>query len=330
MKIFVFEYVTGGGLYREPLPASLVCEGDLMLQSLLRDLSDIPDVVISTTRDHRLTGSATLPAEVVSIPCESDFDACWQGCVQAADAVWLIAPETDGVLESLGNRVMASGKLLLGCSPASVEIAASKSATSEVLTRYGLLSVPIYHPTDVSFGEGPWVAKPDDGAGCEDTHRFENEPSLRAWLHLSGRMDTHIVQPLLSGEAASLSMLCKNGKAWLLTCNRQLIQLNHDDFSYHGSIINGMAQYWQAFEDIAARVAQALPGLAGYVGVDLIVAEAGMTVLEINPRLTTSYVGMHRAIGFNPARLVLDMFYNDAFELPLTMARNVVVISLNE
>jgi len=53
-------------------------------------------------------------------------------------------------------------------------------------------------------------------------------------------------------------------------------------------------------------------------------------VLEINPRLTTSYVGMHRAIGFNPARLVLDMFYNDAFELPLTIARNVVVISLNE
>ena len=55
-----------------------------------------------------------------------------------------------------------------------------------------------------------------------------------------------------------------------------------------------------------------------------------MTVLEINPRLTTSYVGLRRAMDCNPAQLVLDMFYNAAFERPLTMARNVVEISLDQ
>ena len=165
LKIFVFEYVTGGGLYREPLPASLVREGDLMLQALLHDLSDIPEVVLFTTRDHRLIGSASSPAEAVSIHRDSDFEACWQGCVQAADAVWLIAPETGRTLENLSKKVMASGKVLLGCSPAAVAIAASKSATSAALTGHGLLSAPSFHPMDVSFDEGPWVAKPDDGAG---------------------------------------------------------------------------------------------------------------------------------------------------------------------
>jgi tyramine---L-glutamate ligase len=77
-------------------------------------------------------------------------------------------------------------------------------------------------------------------------------------------------------------------------------------------------------------VARALPGLAGYVGVDLMVGESGMTVLEINPRLTTSYVGMHAAIGDNPARMVLDLFYNHPFELPVNLARNLVEIALDE
>jgi predicted ATP-grasp superfamily ATP-dependent carboligase len=46
--------------------------------------------------------------------------------------------------------------------------------------------------------------------------------------------------------------------------------------------------------------------LWGYVGVDLVLADAGPIVLEINPRLTTSYCGLRDALGINPAALVLD------------------------
>jgi predicted ATP-grasp superfamily ATP-dependent carboligase len=42
-------------------------------------------------------------------------------------------------------------------------------------------------------------------------------------------------------------------------------------------------------------------------------------VLEVNPRLTTSYVGLRRAIGVNPAGLVLRLLQQDlgAVERPL-------------
>ncbi len=54
--------------------------------------------------------------------------------------------------------------------------------------------------------------------------------------------------------------------------------------TYTGSVSNGMAEYWEDFEVIARKIAAAIPGLAGYVGVDLIVEGEQIYVLEINPR----------------------------------------------
>lgn len=55
----------------------------------------------------------------------------------------------------------------------------------------------------------------------------------------------------------------------------------------------------------AARAAVgALPGLRGHVGVDLVAAPDRCVVIEVNPRLTTSYVGLRRVLRANLAELV--------------------------
>ena len=50
-----------------------------------------------------------------------------------------------------------------------------------------------------------------------------------------------------------------------------------------------------------------MPNLWGYAGIDLIEKAEQILVLEINPRLTTSYAGIHEAIGINCARAVLEL-----------------------
>ena len=177
-----------------------------MLHSLLNDLSEIADVVTFTSRDSRLS-ELGMPIESMRISAESDLQQCWQQCVDAADAVWLIAPETDRVLENLSTMVIDAGKVLLGSSPDAVAIAASKFSTSAILAQHGVAVVPSFRPQDLSIEVGPWVAKPDDGAGCEDTCGFTSQAALMAWLGEAGRMQSHVVQPLLPGEPASLSML---------------------------------------------------------------------------------------------------------------------------
>ena len=125
-------------------------------------------------------------------------------------------------------------------------------------------------------------------------------------------------------------MLCMKGEAWVLSCNRQLIEQANDSFHYHGGILNGLQRYWTQFELLARQVAQAMPGLAGYVGIDVMIGDAGIQVLEVNPRLTTSYAGLEQAIGRNPAKLILDMFYNGSFSSPPLIERNIVEVRLDE
>lgn len=300
-----------------------------MLQALLEDLAELPEAEILASRDMRLP-PLTLPLETVWIGQDADVWQCWERCIRQADAVWPIAPESGGILERLSGLAVEHGKVLLGSAPHAVALAASKYETIAVLSDAGLVVVPTFRPDEISQpGPGSWVAKPDDGVGCGDTHCFTDGAALQAWLQ-HGRMQSHIVQPCLAGTAASLSMICRNGDAWLLSCNRQLVALRDGGFSYHGSVLNDMARHWGDFERIAGVVAKAIPGLAGYVGVDALIDEGKISVLEVNPRLTTSYAGLHRAIGCNPARLVVDLLYNGGFRSLPVIARNIVEVRLNE
>jgi predicted ATP-grasp superfamily ATP-dependent carboligase len=61
------------------------------------------------------------------------------------------------------------------------------------------------------------------------------------------------------------------------------------------------------YQKLASRIAVAFPDLFGYVGIDLIENNDACWVLEINPRLTTSFVGIEKALGLNVAELVLAL-----------------------
>ncbi len=322
LKIFVCEFITGGGLYNAPLPPSLAQEGDAMLGALLEDLLALPDVEVTTTRDPRLP---PLPEAVKVVPAGEDIWSTWCRCIARADAVWPIAPETDGLLDRIST--MAAPKTLLGCTPEAIRLTTSKRRTALHLDAAGIPVVPTFHLDEFFPQAGRYVAKPDDGVGCECTRIFDNAHALRDWM--APRRETHVVQPWLPGEAASLSMLCRNGEARLLSCNRQLIELADKTIQYRGSLLNDMAQHWAIFESLAQQVAQAVPGLAGYVGVDVMVHDGRLTVLEINPRLTTSYVGLHRATGLNPAELVLDLLYNGRMIESDKLQRNIVQVDVN-
>jgi len=56
----------------------------------------------------------------------------------------------------------------------------------------------------------------------------------------------------------------------------------------------------------AEKAVETLEGLKGYVGVDMILTDEEPVVIEINPRLTTSYVGLRRVTNFNPAETIID------------------------
>ncbi|TWA56390.1 putative ATP-grasp superfamily ATP-dependent carboligase [Azospirillum baldaniorum] len=309
MRILVVEFVTGGGMPPEaPIPASLAREGDLMLHALLADLLEVPGVEVTVTRDARLPPLTGLVRSItITDPRESW--SLWEDLTRQADGVWPIAPETDGALERFSRMVEASGRRLLNSRADAVAVASSKAATAAVLSAAGLSVVPVWRVGAVAAdgppGNGPWVVKPDDGAGCIDTRLIRDHADWQGWLAEADRSG-FVAQPFQPGTPASLSMLCRDGRAWPLTANRQSVSLSGGRFSYGGGIVGGMALS-PALSDLAQGVAAALPGLFGCVGVDVIVGPDGPRIIEVNPRLTTSSVGVQRATGLNVAAAVLDL-----------------------
>jgi len=305
MRIFVVEYITGGGLLKDELASGLLTEAETMVSALLQDLAVMPGVQVLLSRDPRLS-PPTLPLEVFTPRQGEDIWQVWRHCMECCDAVWPIMPETGGLLERVSRLAVELGCELIGSRPEAVHLAASKLQTSRCLARHGIDVVPTCRPADlVDDRAARWVAKPDDGVGCEGIRILDKPGDLAAFLDPDNCEDC-VLQPYIEGAPASLSMLCRDGEACLLSANlQQVVELN-GRFHVRGIHVDGLRRI-DRHAGLARSIAHAIPGLWGYVGIDLICTASGPVVLEINPRLSMSYAGLHQALGLNPAGLVLSL-----------------------
>ena len=324
MRIFVYEHITGGGCASEALPWALLPEASLMLRALVSDLRAIPNTEVVGMRDERV--APALGDWQQRVVCDRPtWEAGFSALLRNAEATWLIAPETGGVLEQLSARVVASGRVLLGSRPAAVAIAGSKLATARALGEAGVAVVPTWRPGEAGIA-GRCVVKPDDGCGCGDTRRFPSVTAARSWIATQADPERFVVQPHVTGGAMSLSVLAGTGGGELLSVNRQRIELRDDLFEFGGCVVNAVADADGKLARLAEQTLAAIPGLWGYVGIDVLLAPRGPIVVEVNPRLTTSYAGLHPAIGVNPAQLVLDLLRRrQRVRAPAPTARSVEI-----
>jgi tyramine---L-glutamate ligase len=326
LRIFAFEYVTAGGWREISAPPSLIAEGLMMLQALARDLARLPGVEVVVAADPALN-LGRLDATPVAIAID-DLRGSWRRIAAAADLVWPIAPETDGLLEEVRQLFAMAGCEVLASGAAALAIARSKQATSEWLLARGIAAVITRALAAPLPRAEAWVVKPDDGAGALDTVLVREAAALAQWRS-ERRSRPFVVQPFLPGAALSLSLLAQDGEAWLLACNRQDVVVVEDSFRYRGGMVGGAEPRRAALAPLARQIAAALPDLWGYVGVDVIDSSDGPVVLEINPRLTTSYIGLAESLGINPAALILALRERPLRDLVAPLAPRPVPITVS-
>jgi tyramine---L-glutamate ligase len=240
----------------------------------------------------------------------------------AGEADWslAIAPEFDRILARTTQRVADAGGRTLNASREFIALASNKHLTSAQLSAAG---VPTPH--GVLFAEGemklptefryPAVLKPVDGAGSQDvlvlsSHR--DEPPSYAWERR--------LEEFKPGRAASISAICSEAKTTLLPpCWQHL----SDDarLSYQGGAVIDERALAERAANLASRALAAMPPARGYVGVDLVLGASAHgdddAVIEINPRVTTSYVGLRQAVNENLAQTLLDAAEGRATEVTL-------------
>ena len=291
------------------MPPSLAAEGRMMLQALLHDLRSVPDLELILSLDERcLDFSLPFHAEIVVVGAFDDIDQLLPELIAQVDAVWPIAPETEDILAGIAQRVKKMGKTLLLSDPEMVTVCGNKLTTFECLKA---CSLPVVDTLPLGgLGALPFIAsviKPIDGVGCEGNIILNNPEQFPAALAGLGDTARYLIQPLCEGRAISLSCLFKRGRAWLLCCNWQEVDVVDNCFSLRACWVNAESRRHGYYQDLIDRVAQAMPGLWGYVGIDLIETDEEAWILEINPRLTTSYGGILAATGINVAEQVLGL-----------------------
>jgi tyramine---L-glutamate ligase len=338
MKILIFEYITGGGMNQQPFPEDLLREGQLMLQALLDNFASVDVIELQVMLDSRLKGQINSHLhDVELIDASQNSEMEFVRLMQSCDAVWPIAPEFDDILYRLCQLVETNGKRLLNSPSHVVKTTGNKYQTFIYLQKYAIAAVPTcllaaeetfttYIPTIAAShyhtNDGQWIVKSLNGAGCKDSWVLAdlNEASQIA------NKEHYIIQPHLRGAATSLSCLFKHGMAWIVSVNQQ--HFHFTDRRYHlSSIVVNHENDISRYQDLVDEVAYAFPALWGYVGIDLIVSPTQTWVLEINPRLTTAFVGIESALGINIADTVLQLLdgqpilkpqYNKAITLELT------------
>ncbi len=313
-KILVFEFITGGGFSQQELPESLAKEGMLMLKALVDELTLLTDTQVTIALDWRIK-NFELPKNAKAVVVSSDqciYDLLPK-LIADADLVWPVAPEMEGALQKVTDLAEKKSKKLLNSSSQAVAICSDKLATIQCLRKQKISSVEGVQLDQFSEEfKAPWVIKPKDGAGCLNSYFVSDCKEL---IRIGNQLETkcdYLIQPYIKGISLSLSCLFREGKAWMLCCNRQLISIVDGKFELDSCIVNIADENDIDYQGLINRVVSAIPGLFGYVGIDFMLPELGEAmILEINPRLTTSYVGINQAIGFNVAKAVVELFQVD-------------------
>jgi len=302
-QVFVFEYLSGGGLIAGDVEGKAAAElmplGCLMRDALVADLLRLDDCRVTAAACDKAPLPHRSVATVRARADESVFDFVRRQAA-AADAAWIIAPETGGLLAHFHGLVGAAR--WLGCDHASIVLASSKRATLAALAGAGVAT-----PLDFehSLQTTRWVVKPDDGAGGVATLLHPHREAALA--DVAARGDSlATLEPWVEGEPLSISLLCTRGGAELLSVNRQRIEVAADGRLFFGGVVVNQlpvaSERGVVLSALGRRVTRALPGLHGFVGIDLVWhAERGPVVIEVNPRVTCAFAGLSASLGRNLA-----------------------------
>ncbi len=336
--VLIYEFYTGGGFPAGPLSHSLASEALGMLWALLTDFRQVSVRTITALDarfEDRIPGlnRKTLPADEVVCALPGNHQSVFLSLLRRCNAALITAPETNGILSELTSHAGQAGKVMLSSSASAAALAGDKAACSQIFSQANL---PNPKTSITSFADAseaaaqmgyPLVIKPIDGAGSEGVCAATDPLELSAALSIVRRATSRkqvLLQSFSGGIPASVSLLVAKEKSLPLSLNCQLVDIGAP-FQYRGSLVPFQHQAWEIALDLSCRAVEHIPGLRGYVGVDLVLKDEHAQLIEINPRLTTSYIGLRQVSQTNLAQAIWDACTKGILPDPVPLAGQVVI-----
>ncbi len=306
-KILVVELTTAGGMGSgKGRVESISIEGLAMLHALVVDAVDgsfethallqegigVPASMasVASVHWHRVGAGTSLPGMIKDLAPLVDF-------------CFVVAPEFGEYLEEYTALLESFDCAVLSQPSRAVSLGSDKKGAIERLAAAGV-RVPATQSLDGFIAAPalsyPVVVKPNRGAGSIGVFLARDEVELKGAIaaneSLSFHRDTLIAQELIVGTAHSASAVATQHGVSLLGINEQDVSLalaGASESKYRGGIAGPLRPELAAECGRVAQAAARLFRLDGYFGFDFVLDPRGRPFLvEINPRLTTSFAGL--------------------------------------
>lgn len=350
MQILIFEYFTASGITDK----TITSEAKALLDGVLDDLKEynitylISKVFSQEYQDKYPDKKAIILDETCNItdPCSENKLETWlQENIKDYDACLLIATEIDNTLYKLAKIVEDNNVLLLGSNSESIMQCTNKIETlknippsinnieTHLITtdlhgkwKQEIMDLLIEKNPTIDFTKknnnpdliNKLIAKPQLGIDCEGVIQISSQEDIEK-ISLKYPIDANIIiQDYIEGIPCSVSLIVLEDKIIPLSLNKQEILITDSELEYNGGEVPYKHPLEEKAKQIAKQATQSIPGLKGFIGVDLILNNNNIYFLEINPRFTTPYVGLRKIINFNIVKTIVDSIKNNKIsqELP--------------
>jgi predicted ATP-grasp superfamily ATP-dependent carboligase len=312
MRIFILEYFLSQKKDNK-FKKSFYKEGKQILVSLIKSFTKIEDIKLSIyiNQDNINLVNNNFNNIDFIISNNKSQNSYFQKLINLDlnkyDYFLIIAPETNNLLYQITKIFENKNLNNLGCSSNCIKKAANKWLLYNNLKNTSIKLAESYligeNQLDLGRDFFPAIIKAKYSAGSE----LEIIKSTKDFKNLKIKdYKGQIIQKIISGIPGSLSIAANTKKIQILSFNKQII--NPNNFSYLGSIINYKFSEENKLNQLAKFIKQKYPNLNGYFGIDFIFNEKKVYLLEINPRITSSYIGLTKIS--NPAKIILDLAKN--------------------
>jgi predicted ATP-grasp superfamily ATP-dependent carboligase len=230
----------------------------------------------------------------VVLPNEGDFATEIERLAPACDMGLVIAPDH---LLSMFTMILEQHTHNLGCGFMTVALCANKVQTQKILRQHGI-SVP------GEPGPGKKVIKPVRGCDAQGVRLSDGDPGKDEFAeqYIDGEhFSVSIIPSRVIGDAC---LYFSGAPPLVLAVNRQQIGIDPDgSFHYLGGETPVHPPREAEITGTARKAVEVL-GCQGYCGVDMVVAD-NVYVLDVNPRITTSLVGIAACMDEEIADLLI-------------------------
>jgi predicted ATP-grasp superfamily ATP-dependent carboligase len=297
---------------------SLADEGWAMLESAARDVSELPGMTVAAAVHQSRDGRRLGPA-VEAIAVGDDAMKELAQVAAAFDGVIIVAPEIDGIASRWTKSLEAAGATLLSPPSQFVDWASDKLDVARTLaalspatwmTREAFQLSSIIRTSAERF-----VVKPRDGVGAMFTLAVDwaNLSSAIDWIRANGCRGELVIQPRIVGDAVSVAVVGREGRAPIVlpTAHQEIEETKIAElptatrFHYRGGLVP-LAGFDDRIRRLVDELWRKVDPFDGWFGLDLVLADDGDDVIvDVNPRLTTSYLGYSRLLPGIGGRLLV-------------------------